>query len=75
MPSVTLEEAQARLPELIADLLPGDELRILHEGRLIAVLVPPKRTSWLCQPGSAKNKSHWMAEDFDATPEDFEEYM
>jgi antitoxin (DNA-binding transcriptional repressor) of toxin-antitoxin stability system len=75
MPSVTLEEAQARLPELIADLLPGDELRILHEGRLIAVLVPPKRNSWPCQPGSAKDKSHWMAENFDATPEDFKEYM
>jgi antitoxin (DNA-binding transcriptional repressor) of toxin-antitoxin stability system len=64
MPSVTLEEAQARLPELIADLLPGDELRILHEGRLIAVLVPPKRNSWPCQPGSAKDPSQNNFSDF-----------
>ena len=39
MPSVTLHEAQARLPKLIADLLPGEELRILHETKTVATLV------------------------------------
>jgi NAD(P)-dependent dehydrogenase (short-subunit alcohol dehydrogenase family) len=32
------------------------------------------RTLWLCQPGNAKDKKHWMAEDFDASLKDFKEY-
>jgi antitoxin (DNA-binding transcriptional repressor) of toxin-antitoxin stability system len=76
MPSVTLQEAQARLPELIAELLPGEQLRILHNSTTIAALVkvwtpnPQPR-----QAGRAKHLPHFMAEDFDAPLEDFKEYM
>jgi hypothetical protein len=38
-------------------------------------LTRPPRTSWPCQPGSAKDTKHWMAPDFDAPLEDFKEYM
>jgi antitoxin (DNA-binding transcriptional repressor) of toxin-antitoxin stability system len=75
MPMVTIEEAQARLPELIHDLLHGEELVIIENGQPIAMLTRSPRTSWPCQPGSARDKSHWMAEDFDAPLEDFKEYM
>jgi antitoxin (DNA-binding transcriptional repressor) of toxin-antitoxin stability system len=75
MSSVTLEEAQARLPELIAGLRPSEELVILHNGVPLAKMTRSERTSWPCQPGSAKHLPHWMAPDFDALLEDFREYM
>jgi antitoxin (DNA-binding transcriptional repressor) of toxin-antitoxin stability system len=73
---ISLQEAQARLPELIAELMPGEELRLLHEGRTIATLVK----TWVPSPtprqaGSAKDIPHFMADDFDAPLEDFKEYM
>ena len=73
--SVTLEEAQAQLPDLIAKLLPGEELSINQDGACVAKLVRCQRRSWPCQPGSAEHIPHWMAPDFDAPLEDFREYM
>ena len=76
MPSISLQEAQARLPELITELLPGEELRLLDEGRTIARLVKTLVPSPIPrQAGSAKDIPHFMAEDFDAPLEDFKEYM
>ena len=74
MSPVTIEEAQAKLPEIIDKLAPGEELIITRNDQPVAKLTMP-RTSWPCQPGSVRNKSHWMAEDFDAPLEDFKEYM
>jgi antitoxin (DNA-binding transcriptional repressor) of toxin-antitoxin stability system len=74
MPTVTIEKAQAKLPELTHDLLYGEELVITENNRPIATLTRSPRISWRCQPGSAKDKKHWMAEDFDAPLEDFKEY-
>ena len=39
MSTVTLEEAQARLPELIARLAPGEELIITRDAQPVARLV------------------------------------
>lgn len=36
MPTVTLEEAQARLPELIAQLLPDGEITITADGQRLS---------------------------------------
>lgn len=74
MPSVTLEEAQARLPELIDNLIMGEELRILRDNHVVATLVrvpPPSRP---CQPGSAVGKLT-IVDDSDSYLEDFKEYM
>jgi antitoxin (DNA-binding transcriptional repressor) of toxin-antitoxin stability system len=73
MPTVSIEAAQA-LPKLIHDLLQGEELVITKDAHPIAKLTRSSRTSWPCQPGSAKGKQHWMADDFDAPLEDFEAY-
>lgn len=75
MRTVSIEEAQAKLPTLIHDLLQGEDLVITEDGHPIATLTRSPRTSWACQPGSARNKQHWMADDFDAPLEDFKEYM
>jgi antitoxin (DNA-binding transcriptional repressor) of toxin-antitoxin stability system len=74
MSTVSIEEASTKLPELIHSLLYGEELIITEKNQPIAILIRSPRTSWPCQPGSAKNKTHWMAEDFDAPLEDFKEH-
>jgi antitoxin (DNA-binding transcriptional repressor) of toxin-antitoxin stability system len=75
MSTITIEEAQDKLPEIIEKLAPGEEVIITREDQPIARLTRNLRTSWPCQPGSARHKSHWMAKDFDAPLEDFKEYM
>jgi antitoxin (DNA-binding transcriptional repressor) of toxin-antitoxin stability system len=75
MPTVTIEEAQTKLPDLIYSLLHGEELVITEKDQSIATLRRSPRTSWPCQPGSAKGKNHWLAEDFDAPLEDFNEHI
>jgi antitoxin (DNA-binding transcriptional repressor) of toxin-antitoxin stability system len=74
MNAITIEEAQARLPELVLTLVPGEEVRIMHDGHLVATLVAPPRESWPCQPGTAKGILTILAED-DEHLADFEEYM
>jgi antitoxin (DNA-binding transcriptional repressor) of toxin-antitoxin stability system len=75
MPTVTLEEAQARLPELIGQLQPGEEIAIVDRGQPLAHLKKAGRTSWPCKAGSYRKAEFWMAPDFDAPLEDFKEYM
>jgi antitoxin (DNA-binding transcriptional repressor) of toxin-antitoxin stability system len=75
MPTVTLEEAQAHLPELIRQLQPGEEIAIVDGGRPLAHLKRAGRTSWPCKAGSYRKAEFWMAPDFDAPLEDFKEYM
>lgn len=73
--TVTIQEAQARLTELIQELEPGEELVIIDDGNPVATLSRRVRTSWPSQPGTAEHTRHWMAGDFDAPLEDFKEYM
>ena len=76
MPTVTIQEAQARLSDLIHRLSPGDEVVITENDEPVAKLarIEPK-TQWPCKAGSAKGTIHWMAPDFDAPLEEFKEYM
>jgi antitoxin (DNA-binding transcriptional repressor) of toxin-antitoxin stability system len=75
MPTVTIEDAQAHLAQIIAGLKPGEELLIAQKGQPLATLTRSPRTSWPCKAGSAKTPKFWMAPDFDAPLEDFKEYM
>jgi prevent-host-death family protein len=76
MPTVTIQEAQSRLSDLVHGLTPGDEIVITENGEPVAKLAraDPKKL-WPCKAGSAKGTIHWMAPDFDAPLEDFTEYM
>jgi len=56
-------------------MVPGEELVLTSQGEAIAVVTRPQRTTWPCQPGTAKDRSFWMAPDFDAPLDDFKEYM
>lgn len=72
MSTVTVEEAQVRLADLLANLAPGQEIHIVDRGRPIARLVgasvPPR------QPGSAVGQLVIVAED-DEHLRDFQEYL
>ena len=75
MRTVTLEEAQARLPEIIDNLVSGEELLITQNNQPVAKLVgqqqPVRKPR---QPGSAKGKLVILAED-DTHLKDFKDYM
>jgi antitoxin (DNA-binding transcriptional repressor) of toxin-antitoxin stability system len=75
MTAITVEEAQANLPQIIAGLKPGEEVVITDQGQPLVRLVRSERTSWPCKAGSAKDTTHWMSPDFDAPLDDFKEYM
>jgi prevent-host-death family protein len=76
MSTVTLEDAQARLGELIARLRPGEEVVITRDGKPVARLVgevPPERPPR--RLGTLKGTVLYMAPDFDAPLDEFKEYM
>jgi len=72
---VSLNEAQARLPELVKGLASGDEVLITDGDEPVARLVGQgRRTDRTRQPGSAKGKLRILVED-DAHLDDFKDYM
>lgn len=76
--TVTVEEAQARLKELIAKLAPGEEVVIVEDERPIAKLVgefPLTKGTLRPPPGLGKGMITYIAPDFDAPLEDMKEYM
>ena len=72
MSTVTIAEAQAHLPELIEQLQPGEAIIITDHGIPVAQVKKAERTSLPCEPGTAKDRSFWMAPDFDAPLDDFQ---
>jgi prevent-host-death family protein len=72
MTRVTVEDAKRRLTDLVREAA-VEEIVLTENGQPIARLVPfaPSRRV----PGSAEHLPHYMAEDFDALPEGFEEYV
>jgi antitoxin (DNA-binding transcriptional repressor) of toxin-antitoxin stability system len=75
MTTVSLQEAQARLKELI-EQKPGEEFVIEDGGKPVARLIvenKPERSPR--RLGTLKGTVLYMAPDFDAPIEDFEEHM
>ena len=75
MASITIEEAQLHLSELIDQLVPGQEMLVTRNDQPVAKLTRAPLQSWPCKAGSAKDKILWIAPDFDAPLDDFREYM
>lgn len=75
MSTVSVEEAQARLSDLIRKLAPGDEVVILEGDRPVARLLPAAHPRGRRRLGSLAGSVTYMAPDFDAPPDDFREYM
>ena len=75
MSTITIEEAQAKLTELIDQLAPGEEVIITRNKQPVAKLVGQQLSVRKpCRPGSAKGKLVILAED-DEHLEDFKDYM
>jgi antitoxin (DNA-binding transcriptional repressor) of toxin-antitoxin stability system len=77
MATITIEEAQATLSELIHRLAPGDEVTITENERTVAKLTvaPPPPVKKPRVLGSMKGTVLYMAPDFDAPLDDFKDYM
>jgi antitoxin (DNA-binding transcriptional repressor) of toxin-antitoxin stability system len=76
MTSLTIQEAQAQLPDLIRGLSPGDEVVLTDNDRPMARLVSATaRSRQPRRPGTLRGTVLYMAPDFDAPLEDFKEYM
>lgn len=85
MTTVTIEEAQAKLPEIIKQLQPGEEFMITDHGEPLAQVKKAVSISWPSQPdqaqptrpgpGLCRGMVTYMAPDFDAPLEDMREYM
>lgn len=75
MATVSLKEAQDKLPELIHLLCPGDELVITENGRPVARIVPTPVERVERKLGSMRGAVVRMAADFDEPLDEFREYM
>jgi antitoxin (DNA-binding transcriptional repressor) of toxin-antitoxin stability system len=78
MATITIENAQARLGELIHQLTPGEELIITENDRPVAKLVatgPAPEPRAVPKLGTQRGSVRYMAPDFDAPLDDFKEYM
>jgi antitoxin (DNA-binding transcriptional repressor) of toxin-antitoxin stability system len=74
MVTVTVQEAQAKLPDLIHNLTPGDEVVITENNLPVAKLVASPAHQIRPQPGRGKGMLTILVED-DEHLEHFKEYM
>ena len=75
MNAITIEEAQAKLPDLIHNLTPGDEVVITENNQPVAKLVAnANRARLRPEPGLCKGWITIVADD-DEHLKDFAEYM
>jgi antitoxin (DNA-binding transcriptional repressor) of toxin-antitoxin stability system len=75
--TITVQEAQGHLIEIIERLSPGEEIVITRDDKAVATLraassAPSRKPRQL---GTLKGSVLYMAPDFDAIPEGFEEYL
>ena len=74
MTTVPIQEAQAKLPELIRQLDPGGEVVITENDRPVARLVAAAGAGGR-KLGTLRGTVKYIAPDFDAPLDDFKEYM
>ncbi len=75
MVAISMQEAQATLPELIHRLRPGDAMQITEDGRAMAVVTAyAPETRRMPKLGTQRGSVVYMSPDFDAPLEDFREY-
>ncbi len=72
--TVTVKDAQADLLGLIRRLSPGDTLTLTDNDVPVATVVPAPPPRKDRTPGTLRGTVLYMAPDFRATPEGFEDY-
>lgn len=74
MAQFNIAEAKAHFSALVQRALMGEEVIIARDNKPVLRLVPVKEQQQRRSPGTARGEV-WIAPDFDATPEDFGEYV
>lgn len=75
MATVTIQEAQAGLLDLIHRLAPGEEVVVTEDDRPVARIIAAASPATERRLGTLRGTVQQMAADFDAPLEDFKEYM
>ncbi len=76
MPTVSLEDAQARLGELIDSLGPDDVIEITRDEKPVARITATGSGDKSARKlGTMRGSILYMAPDFDAPLEEFKDYM
>ena len=77
MTTFSVEDAQARLPELIRNMSPGDELIITAGSHPVARLITTNSSLAASPrvPRTPRGTVTYVASDFDAPLDDFKDYM
>ena len=75
MATITIQEAQAALPELIHRLAPGEEVTLMEGDRAVAKLIAAAPQPRLIPKLGTQRGSVLSMEHFDDPLEEFEEYM
>jgi antitoxin (DNA-binding transcriptional repressor) of toxin-antitoxin stability system len=76
MQTATVEDVQARLPEILDALPPGAEVVITRDGKPVGRLTgTEEKPAPQRRLGTLKGTVLYMAPDFDAPLDDFKEYM
>ncbi len=74
MSTISVQEAQARLSDLIHELKLGDEVVITENNQPVARLIPATAALTQRTLGSLRGTVTYMAPDFDAPLDDFKGY-
>lgn len=77
MTTISIQDAQASLPDLIHKLNPGEEIVITENCQPVARIVLTDAVPQLKprRPGTLRGTVLHMASDFDAPLDDFKDYM
>ena len=75
MTTISIQNAQASLADVIHRLLPGEEVVITEDEQPVARLVSAAGSRPQPRLGTLKGTVLYMAPDFDAPLDEFQEYM
>jgi antitoxin (DNA-binding transcriptional repressor) of toxin-antitoxin stability system len=76
MRTMPLEQAEGHLAEIIEKLSPGEEVVLTRDGKPVAtVRATPPTPGEPPRFGTLKGSILYIAPDFDAIPEGFEDYL
>jgi antitoxin (DNA-binding transcriptional repressor) of toxin-antitoxin stability system len=75
MQSIPVETAEGHLSEIVESLSPGEEVVLTRDDKPVATLRSAAPTPKTPRFGTMKGSILYIAPDFDAIPEGFEDYL
>jgi prevent-host-death family protein len=75
VPAVDLSDAAQHLSDWVDEASRSGEVVLTRAGEAVAKIIPLRRARAPRRPGSERGLIIHMADDFDAIPEDFRDYM